>query len=113
IGKRLASIEDPPADEDAGAASDMQNAAMSAFAAGRKLGETTGKACASGAGKSEMAVERVALDPTGKGTSSTVFLDGDAPAALRGCIVNSLAAAKLPVVPGMTPQPIEIDFHAR
>jgi hypothetical protein len=99
------------------AAEDMQNAAMSAFMAGHQLGVTAGAACASVAGTSESAFARVTLDAQGKVTASTVFTDAAATDALRACITKQLASAKLPVVPGMAPQPIEIAFkptsHAR
>jgi hypothetical protein len=45
-------------------------------------------------------------------TSATVFADADASADLRACVAGKLVGATLPVVPHMTPQPIEITFAA-
>lgn len=115
---RLAEIDRPSAaaapSAEAGPAgaspSGMQDAAMKAFMATRELGATAGAACAKAAGKAQRAFARVTLGPDGKVTASTVFTDAGAPAALRSCLTKQLAAATLPVVAGMEPQPIEITF---
>jgi thiol-disulfide isomerase/thioredoxin len=112
LANRLAQIDDvPPAAASAEAGSDasgLQQAAMAVFTASRKLGDAAGAACASAAGKSETAFARVALDAQGRVASSIVFTDAAGTDALRACITKQLAAATLPVVPGMQPQPIEI-----
>jgi hypothetical protein len=120
FAKRLAEIDQPVAaaapDGTAAAgpggadASAMQDSAMKAFMATRELGATAGAACASAAGKAQRAFAQVTLGADGKVTSSTVFTDATATAALRACITKQLATATLPVVPGMPPQPIEITF---
>jgi tetratricopeptide (TPR) repeat protein len=112
LAKRIAQIEQasPAQDSATSSAGDMQNAAMSAFMAAHQLGETAGAACAGVAGTSTGAFARVTLDAQGKVTASTVFTDPGASDAVRACITKQLAAATLPVVPGMPPQAIEIPF---
>ncbi|MEO8844838.1 MAG: thioredoxin family protein [Kofleriaceae bacterium] len=113
LAKRIAQVDKNVSSRDASAmpsSSEMQNAAMSAFMAAHQLGETAGAACASLAGTSGGAFARVTLDAQGKVTASTVFSDAAATDALRTCITKQLATATLPVVAGMPPQPIEIQF---
>ena len=112
LAKRIAQLDQAPAQGASAAASssDMQNAAMSAFMASRQLGEMAGAACASLAGTSGGAFARVTLDAQGKVTASTIFTDAAATDALRTCITKQIATASLPVVPGMPPQAIEINF---
>ena len=107
LDKQLAGIEAPPSP--ASDISALQRAAEGVFTAIHKLGGDIATACKSMAGKSTGAFARVALDDSGKITSSTIFLDG-ANDPLRACIAKQLATAKLPVIPGMPPQPIEIRF---
>ena len=85
-------------------------AAMAAFGAAHKLGETAGAACASGAGTSTEAFAQVALDGAGKITAATLYVDDGASPTLRACLSSHLVGATLPVASGFPMQPIEIRF---
>ena len=112
LWKRLEQIEDKPAREPGGAptADRSMAAAMAQFAATRKIGETVAKACATDAGDSIAAYAHVTLDGAGKVTASRLYVEPSAPGTLSACLTKNLATVTLPVLAGMPPPTINIDF---
>ncbi len=72
-------------------------AAMAWFGAAHKLGDKARMACASGAGNAAEAFAQVVLDPSGKVTAATLYLDDSASPAVRTCLGSQLVGATLPV----------------
>ena len=111
--KRLADVEqaaDASASSDAGSSDPGAAAAMATYMAAEGLGRSAGQACAAKAGTSDGAFAHVTVDGSGKVTSSTVYLPAGGSEALRACITAQLAAAALPVSPGVHVPAIEIAF---
>lgn len=116
---RLAHVDDEPATDAIAAAAAAvaapasppdATAASQAFKAVFDLGQTIATACADRAGSATGAFARIELDPAGKITSSTIFLDAGGSESLRACIAEQLAAATVPVVGGMELPTVRIRF---